>query len=224
MLRSWPRGGTPLPGYLEDHAACAAGLLELYQTTFDSRWFEAARELAETILEHFADPLGGFFDTSDDHESLLLRPKTIQDGAQPSGGAMVAELLIKLAEYTGEERYAQAASTALAQLQPMMARAPLGFAHWLGALDLLLAPPQALAIVGEEGAEEMLAVVRERWRPNLVAAVGATGEATGGAALLEGREALGGLATAYVCRGFVCERPVGTAKELAEALGSLAEG
>ena len=220
MLRSWPRGGTPLPGYLEDHAACAAGLLELYQTTFDPRWFEAARELAETILEHFADPLGGFFDTSDDHESLLLRPKTIQDGAQPSGGAMVAEVLIKLAEYTGEERYAEAASTALAQVQPMMARAPLGFAHWLGALDLLLAPPQALAIVGEEGADAMLAVVRERWRPNLVTAAGVAGEATGGVALLEGREALGGLATAYVCRGFVCERPVGTAKELAEALGS----
>ncbi len=159
MLRSWPRGGTPLPGYLEDHAAFAAGLLELYQTTFDPRWFEAARELAETILQHFADPTGGFFDTSDDHESLLLRPKTIHDGAQPSGGAMVAEVLIKLAEYTGEVRYAEAASTALAQVQPMMARAPLGFAYWLGALDLLLAPPQALAIVGEEGAEEMLAVL-----------------------------------------------------------------
>ena len=217
MLRSWPRGGTPLPGYLEDHAAVAAGLLELYQTNFDPRWFKATRELAETILAHFADAAGGFFDTSDDHESLLLRPKTTQDGALPSGGAMAAEVLIKLAEYTGEERYAEAASAALAQVQPMMARAPLGFAHWLGALDLTLAPPQALAIVGEDGAEEMLAVVRERWRANLVAAVGVAG-VVGGVALLEGRKAPYRRATAYLCRGLACERPAGTAEELADAL------
>jgi hypothetical protein len=218
MLRSWPRGGTPLPGYLEDHAHFAAGLLELHQTTFDPRWFEAARELVETILAHFADPAGGFFDTADDHESLLLRPKTTQDGALPSGGSVAAELLIKLAEYTGEERYAEAASIALAQVQPMMARAPLGFAYWLGALDLLLAPPQALAIVGE-GPEELLAVVRERWRPGLVVAAGTTGEPAQGIELLEGREALGGRATAYLCRRFVCERPAVEAAQLAASLG-----
>lgn len=190
MLRSWPCGGTALAGYLEDHAAVAAGLLELYQTSFDPRWFEAARELAETILAHFADP---------------------------AGGSVAAELLIKLAEYTGEERYAEAATAALAQVQPMMARAPLGFAHWLGALDLVLAPPAALAIVGE-GPEEMLAVVRERWRPGLVVAAVSEAATAGGVGLLDGREALGQRATAYLCRGFACERPVVTIQALVALL------
>jgi len=225
LLRSWPRGGTRLPGYLEDHAAYAAGLLELYQTTFDPRWFQAARDLAEITLVHFADSAGGFFDTSDDHESLLLRPKTTQDGALPSGAAMAAEVLIKLAEYTGEHRYSDAAVAALAPVQSLMARAPLGFAHWLGALDLLLAPPQALAIVGEESSE-MLDVVRERWRPNLLVAVGAAQAATpmpGAAeanapALLNAREAKGRQATAYLCRGSACEPPVSSAAELGALL------
>jgi hypothetical protein len=98
----------------------------------------------------------------------------------------------------------------------MMARAPLGFAHWLGALDLLLAPPQALAIAGEN-VGELLDVVRTTLRPNLVVAAGAGG-ASHGIALLEGRDAQEGEATAYLCKQFICERPVATAAELAELL------
>ncbi len=193
-------GRAKLNGYLEDYAHYADGLLELYQSSFEPRWFHAAREFGDSILEHFADPAGGFFDTSDDHETLLLRPKGVQDGAVPSGGAMAATVLLRLAEYTGEGRYADAAEGALAPLQPLMARAALGLAHWLAALDLMLAPPQGLAVVGDDPGP-LLDVVRARFRPNLVVAAGTSGE-VGGIALLEGREAVVGEATAYLCRQF----------------------
>ena len=75
LRRSWKEGEARLNGYLEDYANLAEGLLALYETTFDSRWFVAARELADVMLTHFADPQGGFFDTSDDHETLVTRPK-----------------------------------------------------------------------------------------------------------------------------------------------------
>ena len=213
LLRTWKGGRAKLNGYLEDYSHYADGLLELYQSTFEPRWFQAARDLGDAILEHFADPAGGFFDTSDDHETLLLRPKGIQDGAVPSGGAMAATVLLRLAEYTGEGRYADAAEGALTPLQPMMARAALGLAHWLAALDLMLAPPQGLAVVGDD-LVPLLGVVRARFRPNLVVAAGPSGE-DAGIALLEGREGLGGRATAYLCRQFACERPVSSPEELA---------
>jgi hypothetical protein len=212
MQRSWKGGHAKLGGYLEDHANVADGLLELYQTTFEPRWFAAARELADAILEHFADTSGGFFDTSDDHETLLLRPKGIQDGAVPSGGAMASAVLLRLAEYTGDGRYADAAEAALAQVQQVMAQFPLGAAQWLAALDFALAPPREVAIVGEE-LEAMLEVVRAKYRPNLVVAAGRSGEDEG-IALLEGREAVEGRAAAHVCHGSACERPVTGAKEL----------
>ncbi len=217
MLRSWRGGHAKVNGFLEDYALYAEGLLELYQTTFEPRWFDAARELADAILEHFADPGGGFFDTSDDHESLLLRPKGTQDGAMPSGGAVAADVLVRLAEYTGERRYADAATAALAHLQGAMAQAPLGFSRWLSALDLVLAPPAALAIVGEN-AEPMLGAVRSRYRPNLVVAAAASEEAAPAIELFRGRESLGGQATAYLCRQFACDRPVSTASELESLL------
>jgi uncharacterized protein YyaL (SSP411 family) len=131
MYRSWKDGRATLNGYLEDYANVAEGLLELFETTADDRWLAAATELADAIVEHFSDPAGGFFDTSDDHEQLIIRPKVVQDGAIPSGSSMAAGVLLRLAVRTGEARFADPAAAALRSVGPVLSRAPLGFAKWL---------------------------------------------------------------------------------------------
>jgi uncharacterized protein YyaL (SSP411 family) len=216
MRRTWKNGQARLNGYLEDYAFCADGLLELYQTTFDPRWFEAAHGLADSALEHFADADGGFYDTSDDHEALLIRPRGLQDGAVPSGGAIAAEVLTRLALFTGEGRYADAGRHALVRAQRTAAHAPLGFARWLAALDFALAPPQEVALVGTD-VGGLLAVVRAQYRPNVIVAA-TSGSGGTGIALLDQREDIDGKAAAYVCRQSVCERPVTDPDELADLL------
>ncbi|MBE0416752.1 MAG: thioredoxin domain-containing protein [Coriobacteriia bacterium] len=131
IYRSWKDGRATLNGYLEDYANCAEGLLELFESTGDERWLTAAAELADAIVEHFPDPAGGFFDTSDDHEQLIIRPKGVQDGAVPSGGSMATGVLLRLAVRTREARYADPAANALRSVGPVLSRAPLGFAKWL---------------------------------------------------------------------------------------------
>jgi uncharacterized protein len=131
LYRSWKEGQATLNGYLEDYANVAEGLLELFETTADERWLAAATELADAIIEHFSDPAGGFFDTSDDHEQLIIRPKVVQDGAIPSGSSMAAGVLLRLAVRTGDARYADPAAAALRSVGPVLSRAPLGFAKWL---------------------------------------------------------------------------------------------
>ncbi len=135
----------------------------------------------------------------------------------PSGGAVAADVLVRLAEYTGERSYADAAAAALAQVHAEMVQAPLGFSRWLSALDLVLAPPAALAIVGGN-AESMLRVVRARYRPNLVVAATVAREAGPAIALLRDRVPLGERTTAYLCRQFTCDSPVSTADELESLL------
>jgi len=217
LLRTWTAGEAKLNGYLEDYALYAEGLLELYQSTFDPAWFDAAVELAELILAHFADAQSGFFDTSDDHEQLLFRPKETQDGAMPSGGSVAAMALAKLAAFTGDSKYTDAAEAALASMRAEMAQAPLGFASWLSALDFVLSEPSELAIVGPD-ALPMLRFVRSTYRPNLVVAA-TSGDASSDAAssvpLLVDRPAIDGVTTAYLCRNFACERPVTTVDDLA---------
>ncbi len=141
LLRTWKQGEAKLNGYLEDYAYLIEGLLELYQTTFEPRWFVAAQELAETMLEHFADSEGKLYDTSDDHETLIARPRDLQDNATPSGNASVVTALLKLAGFTNDLRTVDIAHQALAQMQAMLAQYPLGFGRWLQGLAYALSKP-----------------------------------------------------------------------------------
>ncbi len=212
LLRTHKDGASHINGFLEDYANLCDGLLELYQTTWDERWFRAARELADKALLHFSADGGGFFDTSDDHETLIVRPRNLQDNATPSGGAMLARQLLRLAAWTGESGYQDAAVSALRLLVEALRAYPQAFGEALNAVDMLVAGMQEVAIVGEPEAEQCAALVRElrsRWRPNSVSALtkpAANQESD--VPLLRGRTMLAGQATAHVCRNFVCQLPV----------------
>ena len=214
-------GVAKLNGYLDDYADLAQGLLQLYQTTFDERWFVAARELADQILEHFADGAGHFYATSDDHEELLRRPMSQEDNALPSGGAMATLVLVQLAAYTGEDTYAQPAELALQLVAENAATMPLAFAQWLVALDLYLAPPVEVAIVGEQPAGDrdrsFLDVVSAALRPHVVVAASADPEQTT-VPLLMGRRPVDGRPAAFVCRHFACASPITDPVDLARTL------
>ncbi|MCS6843306.1 MAG: thioredoxin domain-containing protein [Caldilineales bacterium] len=233
LYRTWAppslTGGRPeakLNAYLEDYANVADGLIELYQLTFDPRWLQAARNLAEAMLERFWDgDRGGFFQTSHDHEALIARPKEVVDNAVPSGNSAAAEVLLRLHAFTGEERYHAHAEAVLLMLRQGMVRMPLGFGHLLCVLERYLARPQEVAIVGDPAhprTGDMLTVVRNRFRPHVAVAAAPSDQAAAEAAavvpLLAGRTALGGQPTAYVCQGFVCQMPVTDPQALAAQL------
>ena len=222
LLRTWKDGQAKLNGYLEDYASVIDGLLELYQTTFDETWFAAARELADLMLQHYADPAGGFFDTSDDHEMLVTRPKDLQDNAVPSGNALAATALLKLAAFTGEERYYRHAEALLGALQAAMIQSPLGFAQWLTALDFAVGNPKEIALVGDGRSDDvhaLLDVIRAGFRPHQVVALGTLpADRPSAIPLLLDRPPLGERATAYVCVRFACQRPTTDPQVLAEQL------
>ncbi len=218
--RSWKDGRSVGQGVLEDYTHLADGLLALYEATFDERWFETARALMDRVLTHFADPAGGFFDTADDHEQLVTRPKDVQDNAVPSGNAMAARVLLRLAAWTGEGSYRDAAERAMRTVVPFVVRYPTGFAQWLSAMDLALAPAIEVAIVGspdDAATAALLAEVRRGYRPNQVVSVAAD-PAASAVPLLADRVSLDGRPTAYVCRGFVCRLPVTEPAALHEQL------
>jgi uncharacterized protein YyaL (SSP411 family) len=214
LYRTWKPGhAAHLNGYLEDHANVGDGLIALYEATFDARWLTAATALADMILDRFADTAnGGFFDTSADHETLISRPKEVFDNATPSGNAVAADVLLRLAVLTGKDQYERAARGALELLREPMARYPMGFARSLSALDFALGRPIEVAIVGHLGApdtEALLQVVFEPFVPNKVIAGG-----DADIPLLEGRHVRNGRATAYVCEHYVCQAPTTDPEEL----------
>jgi uncharacterized protein len=214
LHRTWKPGHTArLNAYLEDYANVADGLLALYEATFEPRWLQASQELAERILEDFADTEnGGFFDTATDHETLITRPKDIFDNATPSGNSVAADLLLRLAVLTDRQDFRAAAEGVLKLLQNAMRRYPLGFARALNALDFFLDTPKEVAIVGDD-VHALRRAVFEPFVPNkVVAGAGAP------VPLLEGRAARNGHALAYVCEHYVCQAPTNDPEQLRQLL------
>ncbi|MDL1911604.1 thioredoxin domain-containing protein [Chloroflexi bacterium CFX6] len=221
LKHSWRGGRTINEVFLEDYAASLLGLLELYQTDFDDRWFASAKELADEMIELFNDPEGGFFDTPKDGEPLLLRPKDLQDSATPSGNALACEALLKLAEFTGEGKYRALAEKALRLVAGMATRYPTAFGRWLSAADFALGNVKQVAVVYEAGGEDasgLIRVIRSQYRPNVVLAASPHPPSNDAPALLMERPLKNGQATVYVCEGFVCRNPVTSIEELEELL------
>ncbi len=205
-------------GILEDYAALATGLLTLYQVTGDQSWLAAAQALLDTALTHFADPDRGgrWFDTADDAEALLVRPADPVDGATPSGAALVAEALLTFAHLAVEpERYVAAAAATLASATPILARSPRGGGHWLAVTETAVRGPIQIAVACTDPESELLSAAR-RFAPGGAIVVGGP---EGSSALLDGRGPVHGQDAAYVCRGRLCDLPVTTPGDLADALG-----
>jgi uncharacterized protein YyaL (SSP411 family) len=230
LHRSWKDGEARLGAYLEDYAYLVEALLTLYEASFEVRWFDAARETADLMIELFGDPEhGGFFTTAHDHEQLIARRKDVDDHPIPSGNSSAAYGLLRLAALTGEREYERHAVGVFRLLHRAASRHPHGLAHLLRAMDFHFAPVKEVALVSPElgdgraadGAAEavagLAAVVRSGFRPYLVLAGGAEGSER--PELMRERSAVDGRPAACVCESFTCQRPVTEPEELAAALG-----
>jgi uncharacterized protein YyaL (SSP411 family) len=216
LLRTYKDGDARLNAYLEDHAFLLEALLTLYEASFESRWFEQARALADVTVARFGDPeRGGFFSTSADHEELIARRKEIGDHPIPSGNSAAALGLLRLAALTGEAGYETEARRVLYLFAKPATEHPETFAHLLRALDFHLSPAKQVALVGAD-LDELADAVRASFRPHLVLAGGPEGSDQ--PPLLQHRTEIGSSPAAYVCEHFSCKTPVTSAEALAVLL------
>jgi len=221
LKRSWRDGKITNEVFLEDYAALILGLLELYQTDFNNKWFASAKELADEMVDLFEDPNGGFFDTSKEAQGLLLRPKDVQDNATPSGNALACEALLKLAAFTDEGKYRDLAEKSLGLVVDFATRHPTAFARWLSAADFALGTVKQVAALyqADSGpAQDILQLVQSKYRPNMVVAASTYPPADEAPTLLRERPLKNGRATVYVCEGFVCQNPVTSMSDLEKLL------
>ena len=224
LFRSWRAGKADHNALLEDYAALILGLISLYQTDPDPRWFRSATHLSEQMLAHFRDPAGGFFDTRDDHENLLLRPKDLQDNTTPSGNALAALALLQLAAYQGNHAWRDIAEQMLGSVQDLIVRYPTAFAQWLCAMEFFFESTSEVAILRDTQnplSGELIAALWSKFRPDTVAAIGTDPPAPGSPELLFNRHMLNNLPTAFVCRSFVCLNPTNSVDEFKTQLDNI---
>ena len=220
VWRTYRDGDARIPGFLEDHAALGLACLALHELTFERAWLHRARGLADACVRHFwDDATSSFHDTADDAERLVARPRDPTDGATPSGTSLAAELLARLAEVFADADYRRRATFVAESLAEPMARHPASMGHLLGVADLLAFGAVEVAIVGEPDSAPVLALQHAASQEYVAPMVMVGGDGSGDVALLEGRTAIDGVATAYVCRHYTCDAPVvGDPERLREQL------
>ena len=208
-------------GVATDYGNLAAGLVALAQATRETRWLTAAGELLETAMARFGADDGGFYDTPDDGEALIVRPREDGDNAEPCGTSSLAGALLAYGALTGSPTHLDRAAAALASMAALAVRNPRFGGRALAVAEAFAAGPLEVAIVAEDPtapvAFDLLIAARRSRSPGQVLAVGRPDEP--GWALLADRPLMGGAPTAYVCRGFACDAPTTDPAELTRRLG-----
>jgi uncharacterized protein YyaL (SSP411 family) len=204
LYRTHRNGVSKNTGFLEDYADVANGLYELHVATGEARWLEESRRLALLAVELFGDEeRGGFFETPSDGEALIARKKSFDDHPTPSGNSMLAYVLLRLARIYGDNESERRAVAVYRLIVNGLRRAPGSFGWALCGLELHFSPPRELAIIGTPD-DDVARAALEPWQPDTVIAFGPAG----GVPLLEGKVAVDGKPTVYVCENFACLAPV----------------
>jgi uncharacterized protein YyaL (SSP411 family) len=227
LMATYREGRARFHAYLDDYAFLIGGLIELYESDFDSSWLEEATRLADSLVDLFWDDAqGGFFFTGSDHESLLVRPKPAMDAAIPSGNAMAATYFLKLSTYTGAPEYATRAQETLRAYQGMLQRFPSAFAQMLCAVDYYLGDKRELALIGSEGSPLTREALRRIWRvysPNSAIAFLDPAWPNRQAVedripLLGGKRAGAESPVFYLCKNYACDAPTENLENIEAAL------
>ncbi|MEU8896208.1 thioredoxin domain-containing protein [Nocardia sp. NPDC048505] len=211
------------PGVLEDYAWLVTGLLALHQVTGAPDWLDHAQALLDKAIQHFADPdtPGSWFDTADDAEVLVTRPRDPIDGATPAGASALAEALLTASALSAPEqavRYRELADQTLGRAAVVLARAPRSAGQWLTVAEAALHGPLQVAIAADPdnpGAASRLAATARSTAPGGTVIITAAADSV---PLLAERPVVGGQPAAYVCRGTVCDLPVTDPEDLRRAL------
>ncbi|MCH7906604.1 MAG: thioredoxin domain-containing protein [Chloroflexi bacterium] len=216
------KGSAKIPGYLEDYALLGGALVTLYESTFEQRWLDEARRLADGMFDLFwSAEEEVFYDTGSDASELFTRPRDVFDNAVPCGGSAAANFLLRLSTHTGEPSYRRSAGATLLSVRDYMEKSGSGFGGWLAALDYYLTTPKEMVVIGPADNADTRALLREvhnRYIPNRVIAGAPAPISSTPTPLLEGRVLVNNAPTAYVCENYACQLPVNDPAALAAQL------
>ncbi|MEJ2203499.1 MAG: thioredoxin domain-containing protein [Gemmatimonadota bacterium] len=212
LLHVYTGAGAAVHGFLEDHAALGNAFVSLHEATLRPEWLAAARWCCDEMIERFWDPEQAlFYEAPHDGEELFLRARDPMDNATPSGNSLAAELLLRAGHVFDDERYRSLAARVVEREGAAMARFPTAFGRLLCVADRAHAPPVEVAILGhpgDPGTGALVSAAACSYQRNLTIVGGDPSEGVPDLPLLDGRGAVDGRPTAYLCRSYACRAPV----------------
>ncbi|MDS0281418.1 thioredoxin domain-containing protein [Haloarcula onubensis] len=221
LSRRYKDGDVAIDGYLEDYAFLGRGAFDCYQATGEVDYLDFALDLAAAIVEAFWDeteetlyftPTGG--------ESLVARPQELTDQSTPSSTGVAVSLLLELAHFSGDDRFAEVAEQAIRSHADRTSANPLQHASLTLATDTYEQGSLELTLVCDpaDPPAEWTETLADRYVPRRLLAPRPADDATFDSWLetldlaeappiWAGRDAADGEPTVYACRNFACSPP-----------------
>jgi uncharacterized protein YyaL (SSP411 family) len=223
LLHRFRDGEAAIEAYLDDYAYLTYSLIELYQATFDEKYLLQADTLTSHTISKFLDEeAGGFFQTADDAEALIVRRKEVYDGAYASGNSIMLYNLLRLGKMLSKPEYEKLANDMTSAFAADVERMPIAHTQFLTALHFTINKPREVVIVGQKKAADtnaMLRALAEQHISNMIVVFKTEGEASAISWLAE-YTTLEGKATAYVCENYQCQAPTNDTEKMLELLGA----
>ena len=229
LSRSWKGERSVVPGFAEDYALLIAGLIELYEATWETRWLNWAVKLQEKQDALFWDGKGGGYFSTATGADVPIRMKQIEDNSEPSANSAAIMNLLHLSSLFDRKDWREKAEKTLAAFAGMHQTDPGSLAFYGAALERWHTPEKHIVIAGDTGSDDTKALVAEAAKfPGHAVRVLLGDEASraffaGKLPFYASLTPQNGKATAYVCRRYACELPVTDPQKLADLLGKKPE-
>ncbi len=221
LLHRYRDGEAGILAGLDDYVFFIAGLLDLFEYSFDPQYFKEAARLNQEMIDLFWDETsGGFFLTPKDGEQLIFRPKEVYDGAVPSGNSLAAHNLLRLYHLTFEQSYLVKSEQLLKTFYAQMLTAPSAYTQMMMALQFYFGPVKEISVVGDVdqiNGRELLAVVFRSWisqRVVTVKTLSSQKEMEALFPLTKGQNVSDHKTLVYVCENQTCHLPVENSQQL----------
>jgi uncharacterized protein len=226
LWRTSRGGAAHTPGFVEDYANAADGLLAAHAALGEAEPLRLAERLMRRAIADFWDDTSGtLFDTGPEHDSIVARPRSVIDSAIPAANSVAADVMLRLALVLGDEDLDRRARSIIRAVAPAFERQPSMFGRMLSAADRALGEPIDAVVAGDPAAPDAVALRRAAaapYAPDLVIAPLEPHSGLDGLPLFEGKVTRDGRATAYVCRGYACDEPAREPERVSEQVGALA--
>lgn len=221
LLRTYKDGKAKIQGYLEDYSYFGAALLDVFELNPESKYLERSQEIANYLVDHFWDEkTNSFYMTADDHEKLIIRPKSNYDLSLPSGNSVAANLLLRLFHLTQDKKFLEISTKIMENQAQMAAENPFGFGHLLNTVFMYLQKPKEITVLNPKN-KEIVDSLTNRFLPeSIIVTVQNENQLNNLSKLpfFEGKQFQNDKTTVFVCKDFTCSLPLETMSEIEKHL------
>ena len=219
LQRVFKDGKSKLNAYLDDYAYLVNAIVDVFETTGKADYLNFAAELSDYLIDHFwDDKSGNFFFTADDHEKLIIRPKSNYDLSMPSGNSVTANAFLRLYHITQEEKYHKITQKILETQASMAAENPFAFGYLLNVLYLDIQKPTEITILNPQNAELVSKLSKKFLPESIIVTIHQEDELNllSKFSFFAGKEFLTDQTTVFVCKNFSCSLPLTSLTEVEE--------